>query len=50
LHKFKKENPVIKDLKKDEAKTVIENIVSRLNDGETIDRQAIKEALTPFTP
>lgn len=40
----------IKDLKKDEAKTVIENIVARLNDGETIDRQAIKEALTPFTP
>ena len=40
----------IKELKKDEAKTVIENIVNRLNDGENINRESIRDALLPFTP
>jgi len=40
----------IKDYKKEEAKQIIESIVKELNEGNTVEKAAIKEKLKHYTP
>jgi hypothetical protein len=40
----------IKDFKKDEAKQIIENIVTQLNEGNMIEKEEIKTRLKDYTP
>ena len=40
----------IKDFRKDEAKTIIEEIVKQLNEGIRIKKEEIKEKLKEYTP
>jgi hypothetical protein len=40
----------IKSLRKEEAKTIIEAAVARLNAGEDVDPQSLAAALAPYTP
>jgi rubrerythrin len=38
----------LKEIRKEEAKTVIQTFIERLNDGEEIDPSSLEEALKPF--
>lgn len=38
----------LKELRKEEAKEVIQNFIDRLNDGEKLDASALRRALEPF--
>lgn len=40
----------INSLRKDEAKSIIEAAVAQLNEGKTVDPQALAEALALYTP
>jgi hypothetical protein len=40
----------IKSVRKDEAKKVIEETITQLNEGRAMDPRALAEALAPFTP
>lgn len=40
----------IKDFRKEEAKRVIDDIVKQLNNGNTVEKAAIKEKLKEYTP
>ena len=40
----------IKSFRKDEAKSIIEEAVAQLNEGKTVDPQALAEALALYTP
>ena len=40
----------IQSFRKDEAKRIIEEAVAQLNEGKTVDPQALAEALARYTP
>jgi hypothetical protein len=40
----------IRDSRKDEAKRTIDAVLSRMNEGEVVDAEALERELSPFAP